>query len=137
LDGKLAILLEGKSEESPNGPVSVENCRQASGHLNWARVDPRIKDCEEMLSILVTPRERIDPKAIPQADRVYISNISDIKELYDKAVHLLTVVRTSMTSAANEELRENILQEMISRNLTPQSIRSFLISKPAGKLPKF
>jgi hypothetical protein len=32
---KLLFLLEGKSDENPNSGISVQNCRQTSGHLDW------------------------------------------------------------------------------------------------------
>jgi hypothetical protein len=136
LDGKIAFLLEGKSEESPNDPISVDDCRQASGHLNWAKTHARLKECEEVWSILVTPRVKIDNNALPHAEKIFTFKTTQMKELFERAVTMLSTVRSSMATVASEELRDSILQEIISKNLAPQSIRSILLSKPASKLPK-
>jgi hypothetical protein len=135
LESKVAFLLEGKSEEAPDGPVSVENCRQATGHLRWAAFQDKLKYCGEVFSVLVTPREKIEPMAVPHGQVVFVCGPKLIKELFDRSTSMLTSIRDSMTDADSEDTRQRILQEIISRGLKPQSIQSLLLSSPATSLP--
>ena len=83
LGNEVAYLLEGKSEASPDGSVSVEDCRQASGHLKWASAQQSLKDCKSTFSVLVTPRTILDKIAVPHAKDVYLMTPEAMKGLLD------------------------------------------------------
>lgn len=134
LDAKLALLLEGKSDESPDGPISVADCRQTSGHLNWAKSNTKLKDCETTLAVLVTPRKLVDPKALPHAKNLYALHIGTVWLLFEKGRAMLTTARSSMAAETNQETRERIMQEIVSKELTPESIQSLVLGNPVSHL---
>jgi DEAD/DEAH box helicase/Helicase C-terminal domain len=131
LGNDLALLFEGKSEESPEGPVSVEDCRQASGHLKWASSEQGLKGCKSVLSILVTPRSSLDKNALPHAKDLYLTKPSDLWRIFERAQAMLMTVRSAMTDEMDEEFKERILSELVSTELTPNSIQELLTSRHA------
>jgi hypothetical protein len=126
----LAFLLEGKSEESPESPISVDECRQASGHLKWARAEQALKDCKSVFSILVTPRTQLDKTAIPHAKGLYAFQPMKMLKLFEGTRAMLTTVRSTMVDQAEEELKERILSELVRIDLTPTSVQEVLLAKP-------
>ena len=134
LGNDLAFLLEGKSEASPEGPISVEDCRQASGHLKWARAEPALKDCKLLFSVLVTPRTFLDKSAIPHAKDVYVMRSSEMLALFERIEPMLAEVRSTMTQETDEELKERILSDLVRNQLTPASVQELLLSHPATRL---
>jgi hypothetical protein len=131
LGNDIAYLLEGKSEASPDGPISVDDCRQASGHLKWAGAEQRLKDCRSTFSILITPRTMLDRIAVPHAKGVCLMTPSDMAELFGRTKAMLSTVRSAMTDELDEEFKERIVSELVSADLTPDSIHRLLLSKPA------
>ena len=131
LGSDISFLLEGKSEESSDAPISVEDCRQASGHLKWATSEQELKGCRSIFSILVTPRTFIDKNALPHAKEVYVTTPSEMLKLFERAQAMLTTVRSTMTDEMDEEFKERILSELVSTELTPSSIQELLTSNPA------
>ncbi len=131
LGNDVAFLLEGKSEASPDAPTSVEECRQASGHLKWARAELQLKDCKSIFSILVTPRTGLDQTAIPHAKDLYIVKPIEMVKLFERAKSALTTVRSTMADEMDEEFKERILSELIRSELTPNAIQELLLGKQA------
>lgn len=130
LGSDVAFLLEGKSEESSEGPISVDDCRQAGGHLKWARAEQALKDCKYVFSILVTPRTQLDKTAIPHAKELYMIQPIDMLKLFERTRAMLTTVRSTMVDQIDEEFKERILSELIRTDLTPTSIQEVLLAKP-------
>jgi hypothetical protein len=131
LGNEVAYLLEGKSEASPDGPVSVDDFRQSSGHLKWATAQQELKDCKPIFSIIVTPRTEIDKIAVPHAKDVYLMTPADMKMLFERTKAMLSTIRSAMTDELDEEFKERIMSELVSTDLTPNSIQQLLLSKPA------
>jgi hypothetical protein len=131
LGSEVAFLLEGKSEASPDGPISVADCRQASGHLKWATAQEQLKDCKSIFSVLVSPRTVLDKIAIPHAGSVYLMTPDDMRALFGRTKAMLTTVRSTMIDEYNEEFKERIMAELVQTDLTPDAIQKLLLSKPA------
>lgn len=130
LGNEVAYLFEGKSEANPDNPISVDDCRQASGHLKWASAEPQLKNCKAFRSILVTPRTTIDKTAVPHANNLFSMTPSDMQSLFQRTKSMLSAVRSVMTDEADEEFKEKIMSELISNDLTPISIQALLQAKP-------
>jgi hypothetical protein len=131
LGNEVAFLLEGKSEALTEGKISVDDCRQASGHLKWASAEPRLKDCRSTFSILVTPRTEVDKIAVPHAKGIFLTTPLEMVKLFERAKAMLSSVRSTMTDELDEEFKERIVSELVSTDLTPNSIQTLLLSKPA------
>jgi hypothetical protein len=131
----LLFVFEGKSDESSGTGISVQNCRQSSGHLNWAKAQSGLKDIEATYSILVTPKSSIDKEAIAHGKDVYFLAISDVLPILEKAKSVLVESREIMTAETTSELRDRVLQKLVEKNLTPEEISARLTSRLVTCLP--
>lgn len=132
---RLAFLLEGKSDESPKGGVSVSNCRQTAGHLNWAKQDIRVSGAESKLTVLVSPREKVDPDALPHADKVFLLSLSEARALFERIKTALIEIRATTVAETSDAERDRIGERLTKSNLDPESIRAQLTSRPVAQLP--
>lgn len=133
---RLLYVFEGKSDEIPTTGVSVQNCRQTSGHIDWAKAESSLKDIQECYSILVSPKSNVDKEAIAHSKDIYFFNASDMVKLFDKTKRALMESRSVMTASTGSELRERVLQKLIELNLTPEDITRLITSKPVKNLPE-
>lgn len=131
---KIAFLLEGKAEESPDSGISVEDCRQSSGHINWAKGEERLKDVD-CFSVLVTPRSRMDPDALVHADAVFLWNISGVVKLFERVKQMLFSIRSVTATKKQPELRDLILEKLVETGLTPETIKAVLLAQPLSQVP--
>jgi len=134
LGSSLAFLLEGKAGQTPSGGVSVDDCRQTSGHLDWAKGDDRLKSLA-CFTILVSPRSSIARKAITHSDSIYYWSPTDALTLFKNVSQLLTNIRTLMTSNPESDIRVLILEKMTGADLTPESVKDLLMNRLVAKLP--
>ena|SRR2546426_5664016 len=132
---RMAFLLEGKSEQSPDGGISVSDCRQAAGHLNWAKQDIRVTGVESMFSVLVSPRDHVDPDAIPHAGKVHLFGVQEARGLFDRVKGALVEIRATTATETSDAHRDRIIDRLTKSGLDPDSIRGILLSKPVALLP--
>src|SRR6266571_2013500 len=133
LGNSLAFLLEGKAGQTPQDGISVDDCRQTSGHLDWARADDRLKS-GNCFAIIVSRRSAIDRKAIPHADGIYLWPISGVTGVFENAKQLLANVRSMMTSDSQDDLRGVILEKLVGATLSPEAVKDMLLSRPVARL---
>lgn len=133
--GDQVFLLEGKSEESVQDGIPVDDCRQAAGHIKWARANQRTKSLQNAFSILVSPRSRLEPAAVAFAADIYLWPITSVREMFGKVKLLFTDLRNTMTSVPSEQFRDTILERLIATELLPESVLSGLTSRPLAKQP--
>ena len=55
----------------------------------------------------------------------------DMVKLFERTRAMLSSVRTMMTDELDEEFKEGIMSELVRTDLTPDSVRELLLSKPA------
>ncbi|MFQ5910274.1 MAG: hypothetical protein ACE5IJ_06080, partial [Thermoplasmata archaeon] len=134
LGDRLAFLLEGKSEESPEGGVSVQNCRQAAGHLRWAESESRLEGVASRFSILVSPKSTIDPEAVPHAQGLYFWGVEEARRLFERLRLVLADIRTTMSSMPVEDARDRALTKIVAMHLEPESIKDLLLARPLDSL---
>jgi len=135
LGNDAAFLLEGKSEASPGSPISVDECRQAAGHLKWGRAEQELKDCKSIFSVLVTPRVEVDKSAIPHAKELFAITPTEMLELFERAKAMLITIRSTMANEIDEEFKEKILSELIRSELTPNAVQELLLRQLVMALP--
>lgn len=134
LGNEIVYVFEGKSEVNPDSPISVEDCRQATGHLKWASAEPQLKNSKAFRSILVTPRTTIDKNAVPHASNLFFMTPADMQLLFKRTKDMLSAIRSLMTGEADEEFKEKILSELVTSDLMPSSIQELLQSKSVDTL---
>ena len=87
--------------------------------------------------ILQHPIEKLTPinltfigQSLPSLrSRVQIP--ADVARGLERAEAMLSTVRSTMTDELDEEFKERIVSELVSTDLTPNSIPELLLSKPA------
>lgn len=126
---ELLFVFEGKSNEDPKDGISIQNCRQTSGHLDWSKAQDDLKDIKASYCILISPKSRIDKEAIPYSDNIYFLAISDALRLFGAAKSALIESRNIMTTTNTDELRNRVLQILTQRGLIPEGVRALLTSK--------
>lgn len=137
LSNKIIILFEAKSEEGEEGGISVDTCRQTSGHYKWANKNIQSFDgYEKKICVVVTKRSRLDKKAVPQADGLYYLNTSQIREIFRDISEVLRRIRSQSTEFAEEKLRLKILQELTEKKLDPKSFINKIEEQPLLGLPR-
>ena len=129
------LIFEGKSEEDPKTGISVKNCRQAAGHINWAKSQEDLKNISKTYSILVTPKSSIREDAIPQGKNIFFFAFSDVINLFQKIKSVLIESRSMMTSGDSNELNIAVLNKLTERNLTVKELVKLITSKLVTDLP--
>lgn len=132
----ILFLFEGKSDESPENGISVQNCRQTSGHLNWAKSKKELKDIENAYCILLTPKFTVDEDALPHADNINFFSISDIIKMFQKTKTALIEARTIMITISTNELKTKLLQKITEMDLTVEKLRELFTTTTIFDLPK-
>lgn len=137
LENHLLFLFEGKSAESPDTGVTVQNCRQTSGHLQWVTGNDNLKDIETKYSILVSPKTSINEDSIPYGKGVHYLHITEVLKLFERAKQMLIELRSIMTTEFDNTQRQRVLNYMIRLNLTPEEVCKLVTSKLVTELPVF
>jgi len=135
LENQLLFIFEGKSDEFPDTGVSVDNCRQTSGHLDWVTREANLKDIATKYCVLVSPRTSIDEIALPHGEHIFYLHTSAILHLFERTKQMLVELRSAMTDEISDNYRERVLRCMDRYNLTPEKISEMITSKPVTELP--
>ena len=135
LGADLAVIFEAKAEESSEGEISVDECRQTSGHIKWARNEDRLKGSRSIICVLVTARSKIAKDALPHANELYLWPVEEARQLFKQVKLLLADARSVMISTPTEQLRERILERSIAMDITPESIQRLIMTRLLSELP--
>lgn len=125
------VLFEAKSEQQEDAPIGKNDTQQTKGHLEWLHANRADADNLMSFSVMISPRIRIDPLALPHAEGVYICSLDEIRLVSQKIVSLLRDLR----AFSGDNFDEALLGERAARNLEefqldPKSIVNLLIAKP-------
>ena len=134
LGNEITYIFEGKSDEISSTGISVQNCRQTSGHLNWYKTNDRTQYSKETHVILVSPRTTIDKAALTHGEQVYYIHTESIIDLLEKAEAMLRESRTFMNAIGNGNFRARIIKNMTKNIVTPLDIKSYLLSTKVTSL---
>ena len=135
LENELLFVFEGKSDEHPDAGISVQNCRQTSGHLDWVTTEVNIKNIVTKYCVLVSPRTSIDESALPHGEQIYHLHTSQVLQLFERTKQMLVELRSAMTDEISDNVRELVLRCMDRCNLTPEKIIEMITLKPVTELP--
>ncbi len=118
----LILLFECKADESPEGCISVATCRQAQGHSAWLQSQPDIASGCAVHTIVVTPRRKIDPDAMPHASGLFYLDIDQARRLFRETSAWLQVTRSKCADLDASEALAVIQVELENAKLTPSAI---------------
>lgn len=121
--------FEVKSEEKPDNSISLSSCREANGHKNW--IIENIEEYSENTKVYITMisyKEALHPAAYPQSHDLHHQNVENIRCLALETVKMLRNIRSLMLTTQEEQsIKENILENLVTRNLSYENIHSFLV----------
>jgi len=132
---RLAIVWEVKSEEVPSGEVGARTVQQAAGHSAWARAHRHLADDAEVLSVLVSDRDRLGEGADVHVGELRIVRLDDVREVAEQAIAALARVRSAGQAADDAALRAKVVDELSDSGLLPSQLTARLGQRRAIDLP--
>jgi hypothetical protein len=119
---RLAIVWEVKSEEEPDGEIGARTAQQAAGHERWVRARRAVSTEAEVLSVLVSDRDRLAEGADVHVSDVRIVKLDEMRKISGLTIAALTRVRSLGRAADDAALRSKILQEFADARLAPSQL---------------
>lgn len=118
---QLHISHEVKVEHAP-GDIGAGDVRQAAGHVNWIKANLTCADNCRIICVIETPRQTVEPSAIPHADALLYVSPKMIRDLAEEVVAMLRSLRAVSPTTPDETLLETLRQEMAKHRLLPAEI---------------
>lgn len=138
-DGARAwILWEAKSEELAGGEVYANEVRQANSHPDWVRSHYSWPDPEQIVTLMVTPKEEVKSSATDVAgDHLFRVHPSVVIEIAEQTVAAHRQLAGEIVGLTDEEATERMAELMKGKHLdTPGLIERLaqdsLASERAG-----
>jgi len=132
LPGHFVVALEAKSESRAER-ISVQDLRQAGGHMNWLAAHRDVTSSTPVV-VLITPHSGLDPDAAPHSSGVYHVGISDLRE---RARSLAGCLRRARSEASDRETLARQLSASLPRlSLSPDSIVEWLTRTAVANLDR-
>ena len=136
ISDSILIIFEAKSDENEEGGVSVRTCREANNHYNWAEYSiPSFDRIDKKYVVVVSPRSKIDEKALTHGKNVYFMDIGRTREIFETISGIYRRLRSQFKTYDEEDIQSAILDELISKKLDPKSIIMEIENMPINKLP--
>jgi hypothetical protein len=89
----LWLVWEAKTAEKPNAPLSASAVRQAETHARWLERESDWSKPKRTLTLIVSPRTKIDPAAASVAGEQRLVSSRLIRELADETIDAYREVR--------------------------------------------
>ncbi len=133
----IVLLFEAKSNKEKEGRVSIDTCREAKGHYDWAEQHiTSFHDVQKKFCIIIDQRTKLDKDAVPKyAEGLYYIHIDRIREIFKTIDGVLTRIRNQYTKYDEEEIRLKIYDELKQYKLDPESLIAEIENKPLSSLP--
>jgi len=137
LSDKIAIAFEAKSDETPDGAISLKTVRQANSHPVWVKDHCRVASDADIFTVVVTPRTTIDERAQRIVDNVFYVHAGSVRETADELVAALRRIRAQATERDSDHLQlvELVRQELEASVLLPVNILERLRQTGLEALP--
>ena len=88
------LAFEAKSNESPEGPISLSTAREAQGHINWVKTTMPVLDSTIVSTVVVSDRITVASDALPNAANLFIVSLTYIRDLGRRVVAILRSLRS-------------------------------------------
>jgi len=135
LNNKIFILFEAKSSEKEEGVISIDTCRQANGHCNWAKEKlPHFDEATKKICVVISKRNHLDSNATAHANNLYYMHINRIREIFKAIVGLLRRIRGQSTDVSEEKIRPKVLEALKEEKIDITSLIEETEGKPLSEL---
>lgn len=128
----LWMTIEAKSEQEPDGLLSMEYVRQTNTQLNSLAAD-READLppEGSISVIVTPRSVVDPDAVPiAAPQVYLSMPKLMLDIAHDVVRAWKELRGMAKGVSTDVLHADAARVLWEHRVLPTHVRERLSRDP-------
>ncbi len=120
------IILEAKTEEQADAPLSVETVRQAESHHRWVAQNLGWPEPQETLTVIVSPRVTIDPDAAKLAVDQALVTPEVIRDIAKRCIAAHNEVRARARGLDNEPLAVDLGARFGREHLDTASLLSEL-----------
>jgi len=125
------VALEAKSEESPQGEVSVATVRQANTHLDWMAAKLDKPAPANSMSVIASPRGNVDRTATTLASPfLFLVSLEDVRQLARDTVRAWREVRAGGRGLGGDQLVALVRERFLMRGVTGQKVLERLASEP-------
>ena len=126
------VTLEAKSEQEPEGLLSMDYVRQANTQLSSLAADRQVESPPDgSISVIVTPRSVVDPDAVPIASaHVYLTAPKLILDIAHDVVRAWKALRGIAQGAAADALHPDAARILWEHRVLPTQIRDRLSRDP-------
>lgn len=125
------LTIEAKSDEAAEGLVGMNNVRQANTQLKSLSVDRGMPSPDGSASVLVTPKQLVDPDAADIAEPyVFITGPEDLQALAKDAIEAWRDIRASATNLEGQEAEAIVREKFADYRLLPSSVRERIVDRP-------
>ena len=129
------VAFEAKSDEHPDGPISLDTAREARGHINWVRSTMGIADEFPICTVILSDRTTVSDAALPNTAELFVLSLGAIRELGHRVVSTVRALRAEASTTANEDFRRVIAERLKTENLDPNSILTQLRADTLHEFP--
>lgn len=128
------IAIEAKSDESPQGSVSVSTVRQANTHLEWMAAKLSKPVPANSVCVIASPRDRADATATTLASEfLCLASLEDIRQLAGDAERSWREVRAEGVGLGGDQLAALVRERFLLRGVTGQKVLERLASRPISE----
>lgn len=109
-DGEEAwVLWEAKTMEDADRPLAVREVRQASSHKNWVRSQISWPQPRTSVTIVVSPRDVVDPDAVAVCDSdVYLVTPEQVRDIAARTAEAISVAAAAAPGLDANQLRARL-----------------------------
>lgn len=127
-DDLLWLAIEAKSEQDPNGQISLDDIRQANTHLRLVSSDRGLPAPPAgSATVIVSPRSGVDPNGVNAAERhVYLASPQMVRDLAGSADEFWTKLLAATRSLTGERLVGLVAGLLNEHGLLPSQVRELI-----------
>jgi len=128
---RLWVTLEAKSDQQPEGTLSMEYVRQANTQLDSVAADREQDAPADSFSLIVSPRRLVDPDAVPIArDHLHLATPDTVLDIAHDAVRAWKELRGAAAGIDGRGQHGAIAQVLWQHRVLPTQVRDRLTSDP-------
>jgi len=125
------VTLEAKSDANADGPVSMSDVRQANTQLDSLSFDRGESAPTGSASVIVTPRQVIDPDAEAIArEHLFMVGPDVLQSLAHDVIEAWRSIRASATALEGAEAETIVRQKFADCRVLPTAIRERIADRP-------
>jgi hypothetical protein len=131
------VAIEAKSDESPQGDVSVATIRQANTHLEWMAAKLSKPVPINSVCVIASPRDKAHGTATKlAAPFLYLASLEDIRQLAGDAERAWREIRTAGRGLGGDKLLSVVRERFLMRGVSGQKVLERLASEPISQETK-